>query len=164
MSRNPIVRCSNNAVSRSLCDSRLRTAFFLVASATKLWDCNFSSASVSVFPSVFGEFFSHLIITKTRCSSVHQFSWWRHVGTYIQIYIFASTDVHVWQAAHSKLHVLAVHLGYESLNMLKQSPGRGPGGPAPRSMTLQSKYCQCRRNSNVFSSSDAVRAGAAVVM
>jgi len=49
----------------------------------KFWNRDFISASENVFPVIYGEIFSPVILTKTRCISVHQFLWWRHVGTYI---------------------------------------------------------------------------------
>ena len=48
------------------------------------------------FPVFFGDFVSPFIFTKTSRLSVNQFQMWRNVGTNIQIYIFTSTDLHVW--------------------------------------------------------------------
>jgi len=76
--------------------NRAKRGIFFAASAAKIWYNDFSSASESVFPGIFGDFLSPFLLTKTRCFSVNQFHMWRHVDTYIQIYIFTSTDVHVW--------------------------------------------------------------------
>jgi len=59
---------------------------------------DFSSATKSVLPGIFGDLYSPVILTKTvtRCFSAHEIHSWRHVGTYIQMHIFTSTDANVW--------------------------------------------------------------------
>jgi len=58
------------------CDSRRkkqREGRFFSAAAAKFWNRDLSSASESVFPNIFGEYFSPFILTKKSCLGVHQF-------------------------------------------------------------------------------------------